>query len=122
MEAGQSSPNDYWQDWTVSFVAINVLTVPSEQSQTLESRFAARQGSVDKAPGFEHFELLRPLEGTDEYLVYTRWESRSHFDQWRQSREFTSGHSKTPRTAADSDDSKNSPAASAATLWTFEVV
>ena len=34
-----------------------------------------RAGAVEKTPGFEWFELLRPLEGTDQYLVYTRWSS-----------------------------------------------
>ena len=48
----------------MSYVAINVLTVPEGAGSTLEERFAARQGAVDSAPGFEHFELLRPLEGT----------------------------------------------------------
>ncbi|MCW2725065.1 MAG: Antibiotic biosynthesis monooxygenase, partial [Frankiales bacterium] len=56
----------------VSYVAINVLTVPEGAGETLEQRFAARQGAVDSAPGFEHFELLRPVEGTEDYLVYTR--------------------------------------------------
>ena len=32
---------------------------------------------MDQAPGFEHFELLRPVSGTDTYLVYTRWDSPS---------------------------------------------
>jgi heme-degrading monooxygenase HmoA len=76
---------------------------------------------VDKSPGFEHFELLRPLAGTDQYLVYTRWESESHFNQWRTSREFTSGHSKAPRSDAQATDAQERPAASDATLWTFEV-
>jgi heme-degrading monooxygenase HmoA len=56
----------------MSFVAVNVLTVPEGAGSTLEQRFARRAGSVEAAPGFEHFELLRPLEGTDSYLVYTR--------------------------------------------------
>jgi heme-degrading monooxygenase HmoA len=59
----------------MSFVAVNVLTVPEGAGSTLEQRFARRAGSVERAAGFEHFELLRPLEGTESYLVYTRWAS-----------------------------------------------
>lgn len=57
----------------MSIVKINVLTVPDEQRDVLEKRFGARAGSVDSSDGFEWFELLRPVEGTDQYLVYTRW-------------------------------------------------
>ena len=46
-----------------SVVKINVLTVPAEQREVLEKRFASRAGSVEGADGFEWFELLRPLEG-----------------------------------------------------------
>ncbi|MFB6535084.1 antibiotic biosynthesis monooxygenase family protein [Streptomyces noursei] len=56
-----------------SVVKINVLTVPAEQRETLEQRFASRAHAVESSDGFEWFELLRPVEGTDNYLVYTRW-------------------------------------------------
>src|SRR5207249_55795 len=48
---------------TVSVVVINVLTVPEGSGEVLEKRFAARAGAVEKAEGFEGFQLLRPLEG-----------------------------------------------------------
>jgi len=101
----------------MSFVAVNVLTVPPGAGETLEQRFAARQGAVDRAPGFEHFELLRPLEGTDSYLVYTRWRSREDFDAWRASQSFGAGH------ATASGRSEDQPrAATGSTIWAFEVV
>ncbi|MFI0786723.1 antibiotic biosynthesis monooxygenase family protein [Streptomyces lydicus] len=43
-----------------SVVKINVLTVPAEQREVLEKRFASRAGTVDSSDGFEWFELLRP--------------------------------------------------------------
>jgi heme oxygenase (mycobilin-producing) len=42
----------------------------------LERRFATRAGLVENAPGFERFELFRPLEGTETYLADNRWRSR----------------------------------------------
>ncbi|MFD9220355.1 antibiotic biosynthesis monooxygenase family protein [Streptomyces sp. NPDC060064] len=41
---------------------LNVLTVPEEQREVLEKRFAARAGSVENSDGFEWFELLRPQQ------------------------------------------------------------
>ena len=101
----------------MSYVAINVLTVPDGAGPTLEERFAARQGSVDSAPGFEHFELLRPLEGTSDYLVYTRWRSQEDFAAWRASQSFGAGHA-----AASGRPEGARPAATGSTIWAFEVV
>ncbi|MBD0747112.1 antibiotic biosynthesis monooxygenase [Streptomyces sp. CBMA152] len=96
---------------------INVLTVPSEQREVLEQRFAARAGAVENSDGFEWFELLRPVEGTDQYLVYTRWRSEADFEAWM---------STTMRASHGGGDSaegeRPKPAATGSTLWSFEVV
>ncbi|GLP65899.1 heme-degrading monooxygenase HmoA [Streptomyces sp. SAI-126] len=99
----------------MSIVKINVLTVPEEQRETLEKRFASRAGTVENSDGFEWFELLRPVEGTDTYLVYTRWRDEESFQQWMsgmaQASHGGGGEGERPR-----------PAASGSTLWSFEVV
>jgi len=96
----------------MSFVAINVLAVPPAMRTELERRFANRAGEVDKMDGFQHFELLRPVEGQDAYLVYTRWDSRAAFEAWTASPAFGQGHAQA---------SARGPAATGATLWTFEI-
>jgi heme-degrading monooxygenase HmoA len=101
----------------MSFVAINVLSVPEGRADVLEQRFAARAGSVEKAAGFEHFELLRPVEGTGDYLVYTRWATRADFDAWTASQAFDRGHAQ----ASERPEGER-PAASGSTVWSFEVV
>jgi heme oxygenase (mycobilin-producing) len=101
----------------MSFVAVNVLTVPEGRGEVLEQRFAGRAGSVEQAPGFEHFELLRPLEGTDAYLVYTRWSSRADFEAWTASQAFDRGHAQ-----ASGRPATDAPAATGSTIWSFEVV
>jgi heme-degrading monooxygenase HmoA len=98
------------------YVAINVLTVPEGAGEVLEQRFAARQGAVDSAEGFEHFELLRPVEGTSDYLVYTRWRSEADFVAWRDGQRFADGHA-----AASQRPEGERPAASGSTIWAFEV-
>ena len=101
----------------MSYVAINVLSVPDGAGSTLEQRFAARQGAVDRAPGFEHFELLRPVTGTSDYLVYTRWRSEADFTAWRDSQAFGQGHAQ-----AGDRPAGERPAATGSTIWAFEVV
>ncbi|WP_329336817.1 antibiotic biosynthesis monooxygenase [Streptomyces sp. NBC_00663] len=103
----------------MSIVKINALTVPAEQREVLEKRFAARAGSVEGSDGFEWFELLRPVEGTDTYLVYTRWRSEEDFEKWR-AQMAQASHGGGGATAEGGERPK--PAATGATLWSFEVV
>ncbi|MET9414626.1 antibiotic biosynthesis monooxygenase [Streptomyces klenkii] len=98
----------------MSVVKINVLTVPAEQRAVLEERFSARAGLVESSDGFEWFELLRPVEGTDDYFVYTRWRSEEDYQNWmngpmRQSHQ-------------GGDGARPKPAATGSSLLSFEVV
>ena len=65
----------------MSVVKINAITVPAERADELVERFANRAGEVSKMPGFEAFELLRPTDDRDVFLVYTRWRSQEDFEQ-----------------------------------------
>lgn len=100
----------------MTYVAINVLSVPSDGGSLLEERFAARKGAVDSAEGFESFELLRPVAGTEDYLVVTRWRSRADFEAWTASQSFRHGHA----SASERDTSRPS-SATGSTIWSFEV-
>ncbi|MEV5276580.1 antibiotic biosynthesis monooxygenase [Streptomyces sp. NPDC051994] len=101
-----------------SVVKINVLTVPDDQREVLEKRFASRAGSVENSDGFEWFELLRPAEGTDQYLVYTRWRSEEDFQNWMA----TSMRGAHGGGAPAEGGERPKPAASGSELWSFEVV
>lgn len=101
----------------MTYVAINVLTVPEGGGELLEQRFGARKGSVDSATGFLSFELLRPVSGTDDYLVLTRWRSQADFEAWTSSQSFRQGHA----SATDRDVDRSS-SATASTIWAFDVV
>jgi heme oxygenase (mycobilin-producing) len=78
----------------VSVVRINVLEVPEGRGEVLEQRFASRAGEVEKVDGFESFELLRPTDGTDRYLVVTRWRDQEAFEAWMSSMAFQQGHAR----------------------------
>jgi heme oxygenase (mycobilin-producing) len=123
-----------------SVVKINVLTVSEEMREALERRFSGRAGMVESADGFEWFELLRPVDGGDRYLVYTRWRSEEDFRRWTESQAFQRGHAEAGQTgqgqqgqeqghghgnahsAAQGHGHGQGPAATGAELWSFEVV
>ncbi len=97
----------------MSVVPINAITVPPERADELVARFAARAGEVAKSPGFEAFELLRPSDDRNVFLVYTRWRSQEDFDAWVNSPAFAHGHK-----AHDTQG----PVSSHSELWGFDVV
>lgn len=97
----------------MSVVKINAITVPAERADTLVERFAARAGEVGKAPGFEMFELLRPSDDKDTFLVYTRWASEEDFQAWMESAAFGQGHRQ---------HTGEGPVSTGAELWQFDVV
>ncbi len=103
----------------MSVVKINVLNVPAERAAVLEERFAKRAGEVDKQPGFEGFELLRPSEPGQPYYVYTRWASEEAFEAWTSSQDFGKGHAQAQGEGAKRPDG---PAATGSNLLSYEVV
>ncbi|MGH9154374.1 MAG: antibiotic biosynthesis monooxygenase family protein [Acidimicrobiales bacterium] len=101
----------------MSVVRINAITVPAERADQLAARFAARAGQVDTTDGFEEFQLLRPTDGRDTWLVYTRWRDEAAFDAWVSSPAFGHGHAK-PEGGGGGGGAQ---AASGAELWSFLV-
>jgi heme-degrading monooxygenase HmoA len=97
----------------MSVVKINAITVPKERHDELEARFAARAGAVAGAPGFEAFELLRPTDDRDVFLVYTKWASEQDFQQWMSSAAFGEGHRQ---------HGTQGPVGNQSELWSFDVV
>lgn len=97
----------------MSVVRINAITVPADRMEEFEKRFANRAGEVSKMPGFEAFELLRPSDGRDVCLVYTRWSSEEAFNNWVNSPAFQHGHKA---------HSSQGPVGTASELWAFDVI
>ncbi|BDZ39528.1 antibiotic biosynthesis monooxygenase family protein [Microbacterium suwonense] len=70
----------------MAFVSITALSFPSGAEAEIERRFTARKRAVDRAEGFQDFELLRPAFGEDRYFVVTRWDSREAYEAWSTAR------------------------------------
>lgn len=64
-------------------------------------------------PGFEAFELLRPTDDRETFLVYTRWATREDFENWVNSQAFQHGHKA---------HNSQGPVSTASELWSFDVV
>lgn len=119
----------------MTVVRINAITVPADSGDELARRFAARAGAVDGQDGFEGFELLKPTDGRNTWLVITRWRDEEAFQAWQNSPAFGHGH----RGAAASGQAAStgasphghphgtghgggqSPVAVSSELWSFDI-
>jgi heme oxygenase (mycobilin-producing) len=80
--------HDRW----MTIIKINAIRVLRESGDELAHRFAARAGAVDDADGFQGYELLKPTDDRDQWLVITRWRDEESFQAWLGSESFTQGH------------------------------
>jgi heme-degrading monooxygenase HmoA len=102
----------------MTVVRINAITVPADSGDELARRFAARAGAVDDADGFEGFELLRPTDGRNTWLVVTRWRDEEAFQAWQASPAFGHGH----RSAAErAGGEAPHPVGIGSELWSYEI-
>jgi heme oxygenase (mycobilin-producing) len=100
----------------MTIVRINAIQVAEGRGDELARRFANRAGAVDDAEGFEGFELLRPADGRDTWLVVTRWRDEESFDKWVSSPAFAHGH----RGSGEQGD--RPPVGSHSELWSYDIV
>jgi heme-degrading monooxygenase HmoA len=100
----------------MTVIKINAIEVSPESGDELARRFAGRAGAVDKADGFEGFELLRPTDDRLTWLVMTRWRDEASFEAWVSSPAFAHGH----RGAGGAVGDK--PVATHSQLWSYTPV
>ena len=104
----------------MTVVKINAITVREGSGDELARRFAGRAGAVDDADGFEGFELFRPRDGRDVWLVVTRWRDEKSFDAWVSSPAFAHGH-RGPQGGEGSEPSAP-PVGVHSELWSYDIV
>lgn len=75
-------------------VTCNRIPVNPEHAAAFEEHFSDRASLVDGMPGFISFQLLRPKNEGDPYVVMTFWESEAHFKAWTESAAFKEGHAR----------------------------
>ncbi len=102
----------------MTVIKINAITVPKDSGDELAHRFAARAGAVDDAEGFEGFELLKPTDERDQWLVLSRWRDEETFQAWVASPAFAHGH----RSAAERSGGETpKPVSTHSEIWSYEV-
>jgi heme-degrading monooxygenase HmoA len=102
----------------MTVIKINAITVPTGSGDELAHRFAARAGAVDGNDGFEGFELLKPTDDREQWLVVTRWRDEDAFQAWLSSPSFAEGHrSAVERAGGDAPK----PVSTHSELWSYEV-
>ena len=105
----------------MSIVKINAITVPGELGDEVARRFAERAGAVDGMDGFEGFELLRPTDDRETWLVVTRWRDDDAFQGWIRSPQFADGHREALAGGGGDDGDVPAPLPISAELWSYEV-
>jgi heme-degrading monooxygenase HmoA len=112
----------------MTVVKINAITVREGAGDELAGRFAARAGAVDDADGFEGFDLLRPTDERDVWLVVTRWRDEESFRAWTSSPAFAHGHRREAPPAGGhggpgaAGDAAPPPVAVHSELWSYDIV
>ena len=102
----------------MTVIKINAISVPDDAGDELAHRFAKRAGAVDGQDGFEGFELLRPTDGRNVWLVVTRWRDEAAFEAWLESPSFGHGHrSAQERAGGDAPP----PVSTHSEVWGYEV-
>ena len=109
----------------MTVVKINAITVRQGSGDELARRFVARAGAVDDAEGFEGFELLRPTDDREVWLVLTRWRDELCFKAWLTSPAFAHGHrgagTATPHPGG-AEGGEPAPVGAHSELWSYDIV
>jgi heme oxygenase (mycobilin-producing) len=106
----------------MTVVKINAITVREGSGDELAHRFAKRAGAVDDAEGFEGFELLRPTDDRETWLVVTRWRDEESFDAWVASPAFAHGHRGASASNGSDHGRDQAPVGRHSELWSYDIV
>ena len=113
---------DPGNDRDMTVVKINAITVREGSGDELARRFARRAGAVDDADGFEGFELLRPTDERDTWLVLTRWRDEESFGAWVASPAFAHGHRGASGAGDEPHGGEPPPVGRHSELWSYDIV
>lgn len=76
----------------MSIVKINEITVPAETGDQIAHRFARNAQTMEGIDGFEGFELLKPTDGADVWMVVTHWRDEEAYQGWLTGPAFEAAH------------------------------
>ena len=74
------------------FVAVNRISVREGYHARFEELFGSRAKAIDRFPGFQHMQVLKPSRDGEPYLIVSHWQDETAFRAWVGSPEFIEGH------------------------------
>ncbi|MGY4690522.1 antibiotic biosynthesis monooxygenase family protein [Salibacterium sp. K-3] len=105
----------YTERVVVMYVVMNELHVPDEAKETMQDRFAKSTENMKNIPGCLDFMFLEENEENGNQVVFTKWESKQHYEDWVNSDAFKKAHQ-------HSDGSEKKSSATGSRLKAFEVI
>ncbi|SDH54236.1 heme oxygenase (staphylobilin-producing) [Alteribacillus persepolensis] len=97
------------------YVVMNELHVPEEAKEAMKGRFGKSADNMKEIPGCLDFLFLEQNEENGNLVVFTKWESKEHYEDWLHSDAFKNAHK-------EKRESKDKGPASGNELKTFDVV
>lgn len=79
------------------FIAISKFIVANGMTSQVKAAFLARPHFVDSAPGFDHMEVISPVDTPDEIWLLTYWSDRPSFESWHASHHYRESHKGIPK-------------------------
>jgi heme oxygenase (mycobilin-producing) len=74
------------------FVALSQFTVVEGMEHKVKDAFVSRPHLVEKAPGFERMEVLRPQDVPEDFWLLTWWQDEASYQNWHKSHEYHQSH------------------------------
>ncbi|SFF06079.1 antibiotic biosynthesis monooxygenase family protein [Alteribacillus iranensis] len=96
------------------YVVMNELQVPPQAKEKMQERFGKGADNMSKVPGCLDFMFLDEASENGKQVVFTKWETKKHYEDWLESEAFQKAHS-------EEGAQKKSPA-SGNELRAFEVI
>jgi heme-degrading monooxygenase HmoA len=76
------------------FVVMSRIRVLTGSADALADQYRSRSRLAEAQPGILGIEILRNLERADEFVVYTRWQSKLDFERYRSSPAYRKAHAR----------------------------
>jgi len=74
------------------FVAINYIPSSEKSREKLEGFFTKRAKAIDRIPGFNKMQVLKPVDEKSDYLIISQWDTQEDFQKWSTTDDFLDGH------------------------------
>ncbi|EZH68037.1 antibiotic biosynthesis monooxygenase [Bacillaceae bacterium JMAK1] len=98
------------------YVVMNELNVKEDQHDHVKARFEKSKDRMNDVPGCLEFLFLESEKEDVSFIVFTKWEAKSDYENWLNSDAFKHAHK------GQQAESKEKPPTTASNLRSFDVV